>query len=102
MRYLGRISGNGILKRSGENIARAAYDFEGFMDRPARLVSSGEIRLPAAALESVFGCKDIQLLTDDGRVLDLKFADKKLPLASQRAVVDVSGELPKDALSWHH
>jgi hypothetical protein len=100
MRYLGRLSGRGALKRSGEEIARVSYEFDGFLQRPMRVTSSGEIRAPAAILKSVFGGTNIQLLTDDGRVLDLRFSGKEPSPTDEVAQVDVTGELPTMPLSW--
>lgn len=41
MRYLGRIAGDGLLMRDGETVARASYDFEGFI-RPRGGVTTPE------------------------------------------------------------
>ena len=38
-----------------------------------------EIRLSATVLPDVFGHKDIQLLTDNGRLFNLRFSEKKSP-----------------------
>jgi hypothetical protein len=94
MRYLGGISGSGLLKCDGEEIARATYDFDGFFHKAAGVTGSGEIRLPAPALRSVFGRQRVQLFTDDGRLLNLRFSEKTLPSASDAAHVDVTGDLP--------
>jgi hypothetical protein len=99
MHYLGGISGSGVIKCGGEVIARATYDFEGFFHKTAGVTGSGEIRLPAPALRNVFGRQGVQLFTDDGRLLDLKFSEKKLPSASDAAHVDVTGDLP-DPRNW--
>ena len=100
MRYLGRISGSGQLTCKGEDVARATYDFDGFFNAPARVTSSGDIQLSATALEGIFGRRDVQLLTDDGRRLDLKFSEKSLPSASEIAHVDVTGDLPTTPQGW--
>ena len=42
MRYLGKISGNGVLKCNDEKIARASYDFDVFLKKPTELTSCGE------------------------------------------------------------
>ncbi len=94
MRYLGGLSGRGVLKRNGEAIARASYDFDRYVNKSAGVTGCGEIRAPASALKDVFGRKDIQLLTDDGRLLDLRFSEKTLLPASDVAHVDVTGDLP--------
>jgi hypothetical protein len=94
MRYLGNISGDGMLKCNGKEVARASYDFEEFFKEPAGVTSCGEIRLSATILKTVFGHKDVQLLTDTGRLFNLRFSEKKLPQAGDVAHVDVTGELP--------
>jgi hypothetical protein len=94
MHYLGGISGSGVLKCNGREVARATYDFDGFYHKPVGVTGSGEIRLSAIDLRNVFGRKDVQLFTDDGRLLDLKFSEKALPSASDVAHVDVTGDLP--------
>jgi hypothetical protein len=102
MRYLGGISGSGTLKANGEEVGRASYEFGGYFRERIGVTGSGEIRLAAAALESVFGRDDVQLLTDDGRLLDLRFSEKELLAASDVAHVDVTGDLPTDPESWGH
>jgi hypothetical protein len=94
MRYLGGISGSAMLRCNGEEIARASYDFDGFFKKSVGVTSCGEIQLAATALKGVFGRKDVQLLTDDVRLLDLRFSEKELLLESDVAHVDVTGDLP--------
>ncbi len=94
MRYLGEFSGAGMLKCDGEEIVRATYELGLFHDERTGLSSSGEIRLSSAVLEALFGRQNIQLLTDDGRLLDIRFSGKTLLSASEVAHVDVTGELP--------
>jgi hypothetical protein len=91
MRYLGGIVGVGVLKCEGKDIARASYDLDGFFDRLAGMKSSGEIRSSPAALKDVFGRKNVQLLTDEGQLLNLSFSEKALPPGSPVAHVDVMG-----------
>ncbi len=100
MRYLGRIAGSGSLRRGGETVARAIYEFDGFTGPRGGSVSSGEIRLAASDLQAVFGPVGVQLLTDDGRLLDLKFSEKKLDPAADVAHVEVSGDLPGTPEEW--
>jgi hypothetical protein len=102
MQYLGRIAGEGVLTCNGETVARVAYDFEGFARPGGQLMSSGEIEAPALHLQAVFGRPGIQLLTDDGRLLDLKFSQKALSARSGVALVEVSGDLPKTRENWRH
>jgi hypothetical protein len=94
MHYLGGISGNGILICDGKDVARASYDFDGFLRPPTGIISCGEIRLSPSTLQTVFGRGDVQIRTDDGRLLDLRFSEKKLGSAADTAHVDVTGDLP--------
>jgi hypothetical protein len=100
MRYLGRIVGDGVLLRDGEAVARATYDFEGFERPRGEAVCSGEIGLTRSVLVSVFGARGVQLRTDDGRLLDLRFSDKLLGKAAVVAQVEVTGELPGSQAEW--
>jgi hypothetical protein len=100
MRYLGRIAGDGLLMRDGETVARACYDFEGFIRPRGGVMSSGEISLSTSDLKSVFGRLGVQLLTDDGRRLDLRFSDKELRHANGVAQVEVTGDLPSSPAEW--
>jgi hypothetical protein len=102
MRYLGRISGTGMLQCSGKDVARAAFSFDGYAKRPAGVSSCGEIRMAAPVLKAVFGRSDVQLLTDSGRLLDLRFSDKGLRASSDVAHVDVTGDLPPTPESWRN
>lgn len=100
MHYLGGISGSGVLMCDGKEIARASYDFDGFLRPPAGVISSGEIRLSASALKDVFGRGDVQIRTDDGRLLHLRFSEKTLNSAANAAHVDVTGQLPTSPQNW--
>jgi hypothetical protein len=102
MRYLGGLSGDGMLSCNGHDVARASYAFDGYYKKPMGVTCSGEIRATATALKTVIGRKDVQLLTDDGRLLNLKFSDRKLSRAGNSAHVDVTGQLPDPALRWPH
>lgn len=97
MRYLSGTSGSGILKCAGTDIARAAYDFDTFERKSGEITRCGEIRLPAAYLAGVFGRPDVELLTDEGELLHLKFSERKLAPASDAAHVDVIDRRPMDA-----
>lgn len=102
MRYLGGLSGSGTLTANGEEIARATYDFGGYFKERVGVTGSGEIRLAAAVLQRVFGRDDLRLLTDDGRILGLRFSEDKLASDSEFAHVDVTGDLPTDPRGWGH
>ena len=67
------MSGSGLLTRDGEALARASYDFEGFLRPRGIVVSSGEISLSPSDLRAIFGRPGVQLRTDNGRLLDLRF-----------------------------
>jgi len=86
--------------RDGKPVVRASYDFEGFSRLRGAVMSSGEIILPPAALKIVFGRLGVQLLTDDGRLLDLRFSNKELRQGDDAALVEVSGDLPASPAEW--
>jgi hypothetical protein len=100
MQYLGRIAGSGLLSRDGETVARASYEFEGFLRPRGIVVSSGEISLSPTDLKAVFGRPGVQLRTDDGRLLHLRFAEKEPRLANGVAEVEVTGDLPGSPTEW--
>lgn len=102
MHYLGGISGSGMLKCDGKELARATYDFDGFYAKGLGVIGSGEIRVAAAVLREVFGRKGVQLVTDEGHLLDLRFSDRILPSTSDVTHVDVKGQLPAGWRSVHH
>ncbi len=100
MQYLGRIAGEGVMTSDGVAVARVAYDFEGYSRPGGQLMSSGEIEALPADLQAAFGRPHVQLLTDDGRLLDLKFSQKSLSARSGVALVEVTGDLPKTRETW--
>ena len=101
MHYLGGISGVGVLKFGDETVARADYDFDGYLIKAGQVSSCGEIRTSPEALKEAFGRKNLQLLTDEGRLLSLQFSERRLRSTSDVAHVNVTGELPA-ASEWHH
>ena len=100
MRYLGRIAGSGSVRSGGETIARASYDFDGFAAVGGSVTSSGELGMTASDLKVVFSRPGVQLLTDDGRLLELKFSERTLSPTTAVAHVDVTGELPRSPAEW--
>jgi hypothetical protein len=100
MRYLGGISGRGALMSNGIKIGRASYDFDGFFEPPIGVTSCGEIRLAFPALKTVFGRTDVQLLTDDGHLLDLRFSYWESGASRRRR--EVTGDLPATPQNWRH
>ena len=101
MHYLGGLHGAGILKAGDKTLARADFDFDGYLMKPGQVTSCGEIRMAPEALREVFGRKDLRLLTDDGRLLSIQFSEKRLRAASNVAHVNVAGDLPI-ASEWRH
>jgi hypothetical protein len=100
VRYLGRTAGAGSVMSGGETIARAAYDFDGFTAPRGGVMSSGELKLAPSDLKAVFGRPGVQLLTDDGRLLDLRFSEKELHPGAEVAHVDAAGDLPSSPAEW--
>lgn len=80
-------------------VAPTQYDFESYLSEAGRVTSCGEIRLLASALKRVFGREDLRLRTDEGRLLSLRFSEKRLSSDVGAAHVDLLGELPA-AADW--
>jgi hypothetical protein len=77
------------------------YDFDGYLSKNGQVTSCGEIRLPASVMKGVFGRADLRLQTAEGRLLQLRFSERRLSSGSDGAAhVDVVGELPA-AADWH-
>jgi hypothetical protein len=99
LRYLGGLSGRGDVIHNGRKLAQATFDLDGY-DRAAAGVSGcGEIRLRAEALKSLFGRRDLQLVTEQGKVFDFIFSNTTLPAESCVAPIDLIGKLDLD--NWH-
>jgi hypothetical protein len=101
MRYLGGLRGAGTLTCGEQTIARADYDFDGYLIKPGEVTCCGEIRTSCQALRDVFGRKDLHLLTDDGRRLSLQFSARRLASECDAAHVNVAGDLPSVS-EWRH
>lgn len=101
MQYLGGLRGAGDLTCGEETLARAEYDFDGFLMKPGQVMCSGELRVAWETLKDVFGRRDLHLRTDDGRHLSLQFSEKTLRSESDAAHVNVGGDLPP-ASEWRH
>ena len=99
MRYLGVMRGSGSLASEGEPLGRVEYDIDGFLTRPGEIVGSGEIRMAPADLDNAFGRRNLQLTTDQGRVLDVRFSGKRHDAGSAAAHADIGGDLPP-ASQW--
>jgi hypothetical protein len=94
MNYIGGLRGAGLLMCGDAPIARTEYDLDGYLSKAGEVTGCGEIRLPALALKGVFGREDLQLRTDEGRLLRLRFSEKQLSSDMRAAHVDLVGELP--------
>jgi hypothetical protein len=99
MQYLGVMRGSGLLACGEEQMGRADYDIDGFLTRPGEVMGSGEIRMSPEALNNAFGRQGLQLTTDDGRVLGVRFSGKRNDPASDAAHADITGQLPA-ASEW--
>ncbi|MGO9683489.1 MAG: hypothetical protein ACLPTZ_13045 [Beijerinckiaceae bacterium] len=101
MHYLGGLRGAGVLTCGDQTLARANYDFDGFLTKRCEVTGCGEIRMSPEALREIFGRTDLQLRTDDGRLLSIRFSERRLVSASVAAHVEVAGELPPLS-EWRH
>jgi hypothetical protein len=99
MRYLGGLRGAGTLRCAGQLLAPADYDLDGYLVPPAGVAASGEVRTAPEVLRKVFGRRDLELVTEDGRALSFRFSEKKLLAGDNAAHVDVTGGLPT-AKEW--
>jgi hypothetical protein len=100
LHYLGGLSGCGVVTRNGETVAEARFDFDGYSSASGGVSVSGEIQMPAEALKRLFGCESFQLLTEQGRRLDLSFSKTTTSPAGDVAHVDVTGDLPGTPAEW--
>jgi hypothetical protein len=94
VQYLGVLRGTGDLICGDEAFGAASYELDGFVNRPGEVIASGELRMEAAALNSAFGRRDLQLRTEDGRLLQIRFSAKRLAPTSSVAHIDAAGDLP--------
>ena len=99
MRYLGALRGAGTLRCGGEAVAPAEYDLDGYAVPPRGVAASGELRLAPEVLRRVFGRRDLQIVTEDGRSFGFRFSEKKLTAGDAAAHVDLTDGLP-DAQEW--
>ena len=99
MRYLGGLRGAGQLRCQGQVVAPADYELDGYLVPPAGVAGSGEIRTAPEVLRRVFGRKDLELVTEDGRALSFRFSDRKLSAGDDAAHVDVTAGMPT-AKEW--
>ena len=99
MRYLGVIRGSGSMACLGQPMGRVEYEIEGFQTRPGEIIGSGELRMAPEDLNKAFGRLSLELTTDDGRILAVRFSGKWLDPLSTAAHADIAGNLPP-ASQW--
>jgi len=99
MQYLGVLRGSGTLACGDEAMGPAEFEIDGFRTLPGEVVGSGEIRMAPADLDRAFGRTGLQLTTDDGQVLEVRFSGKRLDSSQGAAHADISGGLPP-AAKW--
>lgn len=100
LRYLGGLSGQGTVQQNGEAIAAVKFDLDGYFRPTVGVTGNGEIQLSGEALKNLFGRTDLQLLTDQGLLLGLRFSDTKLAPMSDVAQVDVTAQSPIAPGDW--
>jgi hypothetical protein len=101
MQYLGNLAGEGFVLHNGLELTRAQFEFDGYSTSHAGVICNGEIRMPAMMLKTMFPLRTMQLRTDQGRMLELRFSDKKIGPGQEAAHVDVRGEIPgNDKRDW--
>ena len=94
MQYLGTLQGEGFVLHNGLELTSAQFEFDGYSTSHAGVICNGEIRMPAMVLKTIFPLRTMQLRTDVGRLLELRFSDKKIGPDQEAAHVDVRGEIP--------
>lgn len=96
MRHLGALRGSGTLRRGDVVLGAARYDIDCFATKPGEVVGSGEIGMAPAELANALGRHDLELATDDGRILALRFSTGRQDAASGVAHADIMGGLPAE------
>jgi hypothetical protein len=96
MRHLGVLRGSGTLRCGGVVLGPADYEIDGFCTKPGEVVGSGEIRMAPAELENAFGRRNLELTTEDGRVLAVRFSGGRLDSRLGAAHADIFAGLPTE------
>ena len=96
LRHLGMLRGHGTMSRNGIALGAAAFEIDGYCPKPGDVVGSGEITMGSAELDHAFGHREVQLTTEDGRVLAMRFTGNRLGRGAEVAHVDVIGGLPAE------
>lgn len=96
MRHLGVLRGNGTLRVGGVVLGSVEYEIDGFCTPPGEIVGSGEIRMAPAELANAVGRRDLELATEDGKVLALRFSGGRPDTRAGAAHADILGGLPAE------
>lgn len=100
MRHLGVLRGSGTLRRDEVVLGSADYEIDGFCTKPGEVVGSGEIRMAPAELANAIGRRDLELTTEDGRILTLRFSGGRFDPRRGAAHADILAGLPAED-EWH-
>jgi hypothetical protein len=96
MRHLGALRGSGTLSCGGVVLGTVDYEIDGYCTRPGEVVGSGEITMAPNELANAFGRRDLELTTEDGRVLAIRFSGGRLNPKVGAAHADIIGGLPTE------
>jgi hypothetical protein len=96
MRYLGSLRGHGTLRCEGVELGAADFEIDGFSPKPGEVTGSGEIRMAPADLDNAFGRRNLELATDDGLVLAVRFSGSRRAAGARAAHADITGGLPPE------
>lgn len=94
MRYLGSVSGSGVLDPESADAAKADFEFECYVVKADVVTGSGEIIAAPETLRRLFGRNEAPFTTAAGHKLKLRLSDSKTAPSGDSAHVVVSGELP--------
>ena len=96
MRHLGVMRGSGTLSCGGSVLGAVVYEIDGYCTKPGEVIGSGEISMAPAELADAFGRRDLELATDDGRVLAVRFSGSRRDTRTGAAHADITGGLPAE------
>jgi len=94
LNHLGVLRGSGLLSSGEEQFGRANFEFDGYLKPDGIVSASGEIRMPAEALDRATRRNDLKLTTDEGRVLEVRFSGRRSGGPDDAAHADIAGDLP--------
>lgn len=94
MRYLGSVSGSGVLDPETDEAAKADFEFECYVVKADVVTGSGEIIAATDVLQRLFGRNETPFTTAAGHKLKVRLSDTKAAPTGDSAHVVVSGDLP--------